>query len=314
LKRASASTVFVVFSLVASAAIAAPPSRIGLVVTLGVNISHDETTKVTHQLGEALHEATHLDVVSGYDVTRRLPPGGLREDCVAKKECIKDLGSRLEADQLLFLVIVRVGARVQIDSTWAETATGKTVPRDAILFEERGIARKEVFAKAAKRLIPPPEPEKKPEVVEKKPTVTATVAAVPDKPKPKPPTQNLIESFMEANPRLTSTPILISAGVGTVALLGGVIFGFSAKSAYDSLSTSMCNRVNQFNRPQCSTDTLKTDDLLADVFFGTAIVSAGAAVAFYYLLPPTVKDETPHASIQLGAGKTGATIGISGSF
>jgi hypothetical protein len=301
-------------SLVAGAANAAPPSRIGLVVQLGVNISHDETTKVTHQLGEALHEATRLDVVSGYDVTRRLPPGGLREDCVAKKECIKDLGTRLEADQLLFLVIVRVGARVQIDSTWAETATGKTVPRDAILFEERGPSRKDVFAKAAKRLIPPPEPEKKPEVVEKKQTVTPTVAAVTEKPKPKPPSQNLLESFMEANPRLTTTPILISAGVGTVALIGGVIFGISAKSAYDSLSNMNCKRVGAFSQPQCSTDTLKTDDLLADVFFTTAIVSVGAAVAFYYLLPPPVKDDAPHASIQLGAGKTGAMIGLSGSF
>ena len=56
-------------------------------------------------------------------------------------------------DQLLFVVIVQVGATVQVDTTWADVATGKTVPRIELDLGDDARAPT-VFGDAAGRLLP----------------------------------------------------------------------------------------------------------------------------------------------------------------
>jgi hypothetical protein len=237
-----------------------------------------------------------------------MPPGGVHEDCVAHKECIRDVGNRLNADQLLFLVIVRVGARVQIDSTWAEVSSGRTVPRDAILLEEKGQARKDVFAKASKKLIPNAElkvaSEKKkppdPTVVVKKerppPVATATIAAAEG------------PTFLD-DPRLKRWQVVGGVGLSAVSLIVGSLVGLNARSVYDSLKDNNCIRtdctttmnaaLNATRKGQINDLGMK--DAIADILFLTSVLSAGTAAYYFFFVPP----ETPSGP---------ATIGIRGTF
>jgi hypothetical protein len=271
----------------------AGPARVGIIVQLGVNISHEETTRLTQGLTEALREALVIDVVSGYDVTRRMPHAGVKEDCIARKACIQDLAARLDADQLLFLVVVRVGARIQIDSTWAEVANGRTVPRDAILIEEHGEPRAQVFARAARSLIP--NAELRP--------VRETAAAA----KPLPTLTSSTAQAGAASPfdRLLRPPVLVAAGVGLLGVVGGAAFGLSAKSTYDGLVNDHCDKRAC---PSSRVDTLSQQSLAADLCWLGA-VAGGAAAALLVVLGP---GEGP--SVAIGGAPGGARVQVSASF
>ena len=59
---------------------------------------------------------------------RDMLDSALRE---AKAEAA-DLGARLATDQLILIVAVKVGDRLQLDPTWADVSSGRTVPRPSI--------------------------------------------------------------------------------------------------------------------------------------------------------------------------------------
>src|SRR5690606_11658628 len=94
-------------------------TRLGVVVAVQVNMTAEEAEALGAAVGEGLREALVIDVVAGGHAARRLPEGGVGELCVARPDCVRDVAARLGADQLLFLVAVKLGSRVQIEPTWA---------------------------------------------------------------------------------------------------------------------------------------------------------------------------------------------------
>ena len=115
--------------VVAARAAAADPHRVGVIPSVEVNVDARRAEALTGTMADALRDKLVIDAIGGADVIRRLPDAGLPDDCVAQPACISQIGARLEVDELLFLVIVQVGHTIQIDATWADVATGKTVAR-----------------------------------------------------------------------------------------------------------------------------------------------------------------------------------------
>ncbi|MEQ8272423.1 MAG: hypothetical protein RMA76_22295 [Deltaproteobacteria bacterium] len=237
--------------------------RVGIVVSLTVNVTRDDANALADELAASLEKELKVDVISGEETERRLPTGGLDEECIAKAECLKDLSARLEARQLLMLVLLQVGDALQIDTTWVDAEANRTLPRDAIRLES-GAAREPVFRRAAPGLLPgverrPPEQIADAEVKGEAGDTTVQVVATPE-------------------PNLA--PVFAAGGVGAALLIGGIVAGVSAASDESSLEDDMCDR------RACDAsrvDAMETKALVADLLYAGALVSAGVAVVLYVL-------------------------------
>jgi hypothetical protein len=274
-------------------AAAEPVRRIGILVTTKVNVSDDQASRVSATLGEVVHARFGVDVIAGVEAARRLPPKGVSTRCVADVECRLELGRRLDAEELLLLVMVGAGDRVQIDPTWVDVASGRVTSRPGIELEPEADLRA-VLDRAAPALLPhlsersrepAPAPEReRPEVV-----VLAPGAAA-------------------GSERRFTTATWIATGVSAGALIGATVFSLSGRRKFDTLDGDGCRRM------PCSKDeidSLRRDTILADVFFGTAIVAAGAAVVFFVTSEeaPAAPVAQPGLSVGPGPGSVGLSLG-----
>ncbi|WP_428268285.1 hypothetical protein [Haliangium sp.] len=277
---------------------AARAERVGVVVVATVNTHGSEADELSDSLGHALRARLDVDVIAGAEVTRRLPPEGMPETCVADAACQRDLARRLEADQLLLLAVVRVGTRVQIDITWVDPASGRTASRDRVRLED-GAAVAEVFEAAAAALLPDaaPRPEAAPAAV------VAAPARAPEPPLP-PPRRHL------------TTGVWIAAGVGVAALATGAVVGGDAWRRYRDLDEDGCGQ-----RPCALADIEAVDDraLAADALVLVGVVAGATAAILYWrsgsAREPTAARARPdpvHLSISPRAG--GLQVGLGGRF
>ncbi|HEU5060709.1 MAG TPA: hypothetical protein VFU21_29465 [Kofleriaceae bacterium] len=272
--------------LTPGAAGAQPVPRVGVAVATGVNIAPGEAQAMSEALGKALHRELRVDVIAGGEAARRLPEEGLADGCVVDRACIADVAQRLSADQLLFLVVVKVGSRVQVDSTWADPATGKTVSRAAVVIES-GQDPEAQFAAAAATLMPDAAPRPKVPVVEPPPGGDADGPTF----------------ITRQRPRRMTRPAWIAAGVGGAALAGAVTFTLLTRSDYQD-----CDR-----RAACSDgelDSIEKKALAADILWGTAVVS-GAAVGLLYWMSGGQMEQVPAGAVGLrpGPGTIGLAVG-----
>ncbi len=284
-------------ALIALAAVAALPRaaraepipRVGIAVATEVNIAPGEAQAMSEALGKALHQKLMIDVIAGAEAARRLPEEGLADSCVVDKACIADVAQRLSADQLLFLVVVKVGGRVQIDSTWADGATGKTVSRAAVVVE-RGQDPEAQFAAAAANLMPDAAPRPQ-----------APVVAPPDAGVVGPTGPDGPTLVSRQRPRRMTTPAWIAVGVGGAALAGAVTFTLLTRSDYQD-----CD-----NRADCSDselDSIERKALAADVLWGAAAVSGAAAGLFYWMSGGQMEQVPAGTAVGLRPGP--GTIGL----
>lgn len=237
--------------------------RIGVVVSLGVNLEADEARALSTAVGEALRAELPVDVVAGEEAERRMPPEGVPEECVADSGCRNTIGRRLDADELLMLVIVKLGAEIQIDATWADVASGRVTSRPRITLAADA-DRAAVLREAAPRLLPHHVPKK----VEPKGDNTRIVV-VPG------------GTTQVDDGRHMTLPAWIATGVGGAALAGGMVFALSARQKYSALEDDGCR--DQPDEP-CSpgrVDTLERHALAADILLGVAAGSAVTALVFY---------------------------------
>ncbi|HEU5056308.1 MAG TPA: hypothetical protein VFU21_07275 [Kofleriaceae bacterium] len=279
-------------------------SRVGVVVAVHVNRTEEEAQALGDQIGAGLRDALVIDVVAGAQAARRLPPKGVGELCVARPECVKDTAQRLDADQLLFLVVVRLGKRVQVEPTWTDATGSQSASRDTIVLEA-GAAPREVFAGAATRLLPeiavrsqgapPTEPAQPTGAADPPPTGGADVVA----PAPPPPRRRVHPGTW------------IAGGVAVAALAGGVAFGLAAKSGESDLEDDGCG--TEVVCSESRIDSVERKALLADVFYGTAVVAAGAAV-FIQLRWGTARREPAPVSVGPTSDGAGAALHIGGAF
>jgi hypothetical protein len=262
------------------------PRRVGVVVTLAVNMEQDEAWALSGDLGRALREAFPVDVIAGREVERRLPPDGLAEDCIGEPGCREDLRHRLEANELLLLVVVRLGDRIQIDATWVDVATGETRSRDAVSLEP-GDDRDAIFAAAAPLLLPH---------IKERDRSEPTVIVVPTPP-----------AGADDGRRFT-LGTWIAVGVSGTALAGGTVFALSARRKYDDLDRRGCRDTPC---PGQDVARVRRHAIAADLLFGTA-AAAGVTALVLYLRSG---GEEPPAGPEVGAGPAGSLgLTLQGSF
>jgi hypothetical protein len=268
--------------------------RVGIVVTTKVNVSDAQVSQVSTTLGEIVQARFDADVIAGADAVRRLPPQGVSTRCVADVECRLELGRRLDAEELLLLVMVGAGDGVQIDPTWVDVASGRVNSRPAIEIKAGDDVRA-VLERAAPALLPhlrqrssepTPEPRER-EVVVFTPGGQADTGSQ----------------------RRFTPATWVATGVGAGALIGATVFSLSSRRKFDTLDGDGCRRM------PCSKDdidSLRRDAILADVFFGTAIVAAGAVVVLWV----TSESDAPAApsKLSVGPGPGGVGLSLGGTF
>ena len=228
-------------------AAAGTPPRVAVVPQLAVNVDEHRAQALTAELAQALHDHLVVDAIGGADVVRRLPADGLAEDCVAQKACIADVARRLDADQLLFVVMVEVGEDIQIDVTWVDGASGRSVSRPRLLLEADARAGT-VFGEAASRLLPDAEVRRD---------------------------TLLVAGTTVREPRHMTAPVWIAAGAGVAFLGAGIGLGLSARSTYQR-----CEPPGTCSDGEL--DGLATRALFADVGFGLAVGAAVTSAILWY--------------------------------
>jgi hypothetical protein len=227
--------------------------RVAIVVELTVNVVPERAVQLSAALADALHRELEVDAVGGADVARRLPEGGVPEECVATKACVDDLAARLDANELLFLAMVQVGADIQIDSSWVSVTTGEVVsrPRVELLADARA---GEIFSAAATRLLP--HARKRP----------LAVVVTPGEQKPKGPERRF------------TVGSLVAGGVGVALVGGGVAIGLSARSSFQRCDVEVDPPVDCDDDYR---DSIGTKALYADLMIGAGVVALGAATYLY---------------------------------
>src|SRR3954452_8232016 len=97
----------VLASLVVGPALAhADRIKVAVVPGIAVNLDAARVDALSQDLANALQSELDVDAIGGVEVRRKLPEAGLAPDCVANQTCIADVARRLEATQLLFVVMI----------------------------------------------------------------------------------------------------------------------------------------------------------------------------------------------------------------
>lgn len=281
-------------SLVLIAAVATPATaaadapRVGVVVATRVNVPDAEADRLSLQLADALRADLQVDIISGAEARRRLPPGGVAEDCVARKKCVRDVAERLDADQLLFLVMVRIGPKLQIDSTWADRTGGQVASRPALVIEDGGAPSGVVFAEATLRLLPDAAPR-----AAASPAMGATAVEITTTPRG----------------RHVTTPVIVAGSIAGIALIGGIGFALSAKSDYDAMEEEGCDRVTCPDAED-RVERMENKALAADILFGAA-AAAAVTGGILYLVSAEQLEQAP---VTVGATDGGGTVSFRARF
>lgn len=263
----------------------APAARIAVVIELAVNVEPSRADEIGAALADALNRELVVDAFGGADVSRTLPDDGLPEECLAHAECVNDVASRLDAQQLLFLVVVQVGDDVQVDCSWVDLATGVVSARPRVVLgsDARAVS---VFADAATRFLPDAEARGPNTIV------------IPGGGDP---------VVIAGDGRHMTMPAWITTGVTGAALIAGGILGISARATYERCDDLAGGCSDE------ELDGMSHRALAADVCFGVALGAAITTVVLY--LRSDRDDDAPaeHA-LRVTPTPTGAVLGFGGSF
>jgi len=267
-------TVLAATVAIAGPASAAPPIKVAVVPGIAVNLDASRVDALSQELADALNAELIVQATGGLAVRRALPNEGVAPDCVTTPSCVADVAKRLDASELLFVVMVDSGSggSIQIDSTWVDVASGKTSSRPPIDVAAIAAA-KDRFAASAHLLLPD--------------------APVREKPKP--------QKLGGGSGRHITTGALVAGGIGVVGLGVGIGVGLSARSKYGD-----CDVLGVDCTP-AQRDHVKSLDHIADVGYLIAIGGAIAAGIFY-----GTSAEAPHVIVQPTPG--GVALGWARSF
>ena len=284
-------------------AAAQSPQRIGVVVTTAVNMKEGEVDDMAAALGQALEQNLGVVVTAGAETRRRLPANGLPEGCMADSACRFDLGERLDADELLMLVVARVGSRIQIDATWIDVPSGKLASRPAVVLE--GDAdRLDVFRDAAQTLLPHLQPV--PTLSEIRPATPAPMPTARSRPRRR-------ERHMTAG-------TWVATGITVAALGGSLGLGYRNRDTYQQLESGELCPGDQdcFDR---TSETLKRDSLIADGLAGLSVAAGVTALVLYLGSDEPGDDPDERAGVRrlrpvvgFGAGPEHFQISVGGAF
>lgn len=279
-----ASLVVVVVGLLTSAPVASQPPtaarlRVAIIPSVTVNLDAARVDALTADLAESLTGELDIEVVGGLEVRRQLPSEGVPPECVTTPTCAADVARRLNASQLLFLVMVGTGNGLQVDSTWVEPSSGHKASRAPIDVANMNDAKAR-FAAVARQLLPDAPVRKKPE-----------------------PSGGGVMS--KEIPKHFTTPAYVTAAIGVVGIGAGIALGLSTRSKYNDCDASRtCT--------QSTRDSIRITGLVADAGY---LVAIGGAVATAVLF--AISGERAHlvvAPTTESSGVSGVTIGAFGRF
>lgn len=259
--------------------------RVGIVVSVQVNVTPEDALALSSALGIAIRDEFAVDTISGSETERRLPLDGLPEECVASSECRTDIGRRLDSEELLMLVIVRMGDKIHIDSTWAHVASGDSTSRPKITLAA-GSDQAVVFAKAAPTLFPHLK------IKAAEPQVPREFVVV-SKPR------------ADSNGRTMPTSGWIAMSVSATSLIAATVFAVSARQKFTALDEDGCRDIAC---DPARITSFSNSALTADVLFGVS--GAAAATALVLFLTNTPDEQAPkNALIRQGPGTFGLAVG-----
>lgn len=262
--------------IVASTAVAdADRIKVAIVPEVEVNLDASRVDALAQDLANALEAELDVDASGGLEVRRSLPPDGVPPDCRSSAACVADLAKRLDATELLFVVMVDTGG-IQVDSVWVQAATNQQVVRPAIVVGPAAEASAR-FAAGARSLLPHAPAKRRPESVA---LTTQTRPAVP---------------------RHFTTPAMITSGIAVAGAGVGIVFGMRTRSRYDDCA-GLGTRCTSDTR-----DTIRRNALIADAGF---FVAAAGAVATAILYATSGKE----AHVVVEPSPTGVAVTAVGRF
>ncbi|HEX3762020.1 MAG TPA: hypothetical protein VHW23_25140 [Kofleriaceae bacterium] len=253
--------------------------KVAVVPGIVVNLDAARVDVLTQELAEALQAELEVEAIGGVEVRRRLPPAGLPTDCVASEACLSDVARRLDAQELLFVVLIDTGSSgaIQIDSTWVDPVAHRSVSRPAIDIASIADARVRFAAVAAQML--------------------------PDAPvRPKPSAS--LGRMSEPVPRHFTLPSYLTAGAAVIGLGTGISLGLNTRTRYDDCTAqahdgTACS--------QSRKDSIRRLALVADAGW---LVAIGATIATAILY--ATSSEGSHVIVEPVPG--GAALTASGRF
>lgn len=259
----------------AGSALAAP--RVAVVIGESLGVEPGDADQLGAALAAALSKQLVVDAIGGSDVTRRLPPAGLPDECLATPACLADLGARLDADRLLVLVLVRGGNEIQVDANDVVVATGAATPRPRVAIIDLTAAQA-TFAAEATRYVP--------DAPARDQGTTIVVGGGDEESRP-------------------IRPIVWGiGGAGVAALVGAGVLGLSVRSAYAGCDDPAlpCAR--------SKVDDIHRRAIIADVVLGVGVAAVATAVVLY-VQTPTEKTRVQPAMAPVSGG---AVVGFAGRF
>jgi hypothetical protein len=255
----------------------APKPRIGVVSGLAVNVDTARADALAQDLSNALAQELEVDAIGGLDVRRRLPEQ-LPAECVSTPACIADVAQRLGATQLLFVVFVDSGT-LQVDSTWVDVATGKSMSRPPIDVAA-GSDPKAKFAASATQLLPDAKVRSK---------VSTTILK-----------QGQFGKMTPDVPRHFTTWSVATTAIAGVGVAVGIGFGLDARAKYNGCESSLACGVG-------ARDGIRHVALIADAGY---LVAVAAAVATGILFGTSGSE----SHLVVAPAEGGATVGAQGRF
>jgi hypothetical protein len=282
---------------------AARAERVGVVVAAAVNTHRGEDERLATELGRALREQLDIDVVAGSEAERRLPSGGVPDTCVVDSACQRDVAGRLAADQLLILAVVRVGARVQIDTTWVDATTGRTASRTRILIHDNGKPARTVFAGAAFELLPDA-------------ALRIGEAGRPGRGGGSDAAGAALSQTAPRPSRRLTPGVWVAGGISAGALLAGGIVAIDAVRRHRDLDARGCD---DMTCPRADIDAVDTRARLADALFGVGLVAGVTAGVLYWRSSRTepahaARSGSPGMHMDVTATRHGLAITWGGHF
>jgi len=229
--------------------------RVAVVPSLRVNVLSARADVLAKALGGVLAEIYLVNVVAGQD---NGVPADLPETCIAEPDCVRQLGQKLDVDEILFIAFVALSEdEVQVEVTAFDVRSGSAVSRPMVAVDPKD--PENAFREHAAELLPdakkrPPPPPKPPE---KKIVVPIKI----EQPAPQPRGRHIDRATLVTG----SLTLAALAGAGTFALLSNREYSALEESCPDA----------------CNKDTLGLYNTVADGLFVMSLVGAGLTSYFY---------------------------------
>ncbi|WP_428269522.1 hypothetical protein [Haliangium sp.] len=283
--------------------------RVAVAPVAAINVDWEQAEVHADALRQALRRVLAVDVVTREEMQAALG-APVPDSCMNQPDCIRALGAALSAQEVLFVAIVQIGRRTQVNVTWADTDSAQTETRAPIRLDS-GADMGATFEREATRLLPRAAPTSDERSANSPPAVTTRgtpAASAPNGDAPMPPSQ---DSGTASSGRRVTTGVWIAGGVSALGLIGGTIFGLQALSTEGDLE-DMRDR-GDCGMPPCPVDPGRRDDLarqrdLADLMFATAVVAGVTAGILYW------RSGSGDTAVQITVAPSQAGIQVVGRF